>query len=252
MGTCNPEYEAAAPVKMKGWNHVKLVIFRSTDGGLRQWRTECVTEGGLSGPVMPPWAGLQFRGDAMYANLTIAPDAVEGLTALAPPDPAAADPRYVRHWRLAPLASLPRGHSPNFHDAPAETSTWEHLDVERKGFVNLGRAHGTPQGVPDLAWLNTDIASDHAQVKHVAIGWARQIWVYVNGKQVFAANNLYYPESARKPPLGRMSLENDSFDLPLRQGDNRVSVAISDDLGHIRHWGWGFEFKLDDASGIRM
>jgi hypothetical protein len=43
---------------------------------------------------------------------------------------------------------------------------------------------------------------------------------------------------------------NGSFDLPLRKGTNEVEVAISDDLGHIRHWGWGYQFRLDDTRGI--
>jgi hypothetical protein len=49
-----------------------------------------------------------------------------------------------------------------------------------------------------------------------------------------------------------LSLENGSFDLPLSKGMNEVEVAISDDLGHIRHWGWGYQLRLDNTQGIRF
>jgi hypothetical protein len=168
-------------------------------------------------------------------------------------DPADSDARFIRHWRLAPIESLPRGRTPEFSAMPGSTDApWRALDAERKGFVNIGRENGTPEGVPDLAWLKTNIESERAQTKRVAIGWVRQIWVYLNGTQVFAGNNVYYPEEARTPPLGRLSLENGAFNLPLRKGTNELAVAISDDLGHIRHWGWGYQLRLGDTQGIRI
>jgi hypothetical protein len=69
---------------------------------------------------------------------------------------------------------------------------------------------------------------------------------------VYADRNSYYPASGRKPPLGRMALDNGGFELPLAAGDNRIDIAISNDLGSKRHWGWGFEFRLDDLDGVIM
>ena len=126
------------------------------------------------------------------------------------------------------------------------------IEAEDKGFVNLGRRFGTYNGVPDLIWLKTTIGAESARTVHVSLGWAREIWIYVNGKRVFADRNLYYPATGRKPPLGRMALDNGGFDLPLQAGPNEIAIAISDDLGSKRHWGWGFEFHLDDVSGLSM
>jgi hypothetical protein len=244
-----PEYEAAAPVKLKGWNHVKLVISgKRMNVFINREAKPSMVVGCLGGES--PTGAVQLRGNALYANLTLAPDLVEGLNEEPLEDPTDKDPRFVRHWRLAPILSLPRGQSPELSAMPVESLSWRPIDAERKGFVNIGRGNGTPQGVPDLAWLKTNIQSERAQTRHAAIGWVRQIWVYVNGRQVFAGNNVYYPESARTPPLGRLSLGNGSFDLPLRKGPNEVDVAISDDLGHIRHWGWGYQLRLDDIQGI--
>ena len=244
-----PEYQAAAPLKLKGWNHVKLVISgKRMNVFINGEAQPSLVVGHLEGEF--PTGGVQLRGNALYANLTLAPGMVESLSEAPLRDSTDTDPRYVRHWRLSPILSLPRGQSPDFSAMPAESPSWRAIDAERKGFVNIGRKNGTPQGVPDLAWLKTNIKSERAQTLHVSIGWVRQIWVYVNGKQVFAGNNIYYPESARTPPLGRLSLSNGSFDLPLREGMNAVEVAISDDLGHIRHWGWGYQLRLDSIQGI--
>jgi hypothetical protein len=65
------------------------------------------------------------------------------------------------------VLSLPRGLSLDLSAVPGESPAWERIDAERKGFVNISRGHGTPQGVPDLAWLKTRIDSDHFQMKHV-------------------------------------------------------------------------------------
>ena len=94
---------------------------------------------------------------------------------------------------------------------------------------------GLPTGhvVRAVAWLKTNVDSDSTQTKHVSIGWAREIWVFVNGKLVFADKNLYQPPAARKTPDGRLSLENGSFDLPLQKGKNEIAIALADNF-----YGW--------------
>ena len=246
-----PQFEAGAPVHATGWNHVRLVI-----SGQRM----NVFVNGQAQPVLqvPELAGdaatgaIQLRGDARFANLRVLPDVVDGLARRATPDPTDADAGLVRHWQVSPVSTLERGASPAFDALPPASAAWEPLDAERGGFVNLARSHGTARGVPDLAWLKTTIVSDRAQVKHVALAMGHEVWVWVGGKLVFADRNLYYPASARKPPLGRVALENGSFDLPLAAGANEVVVAISNDLGSKQHWGWGLAMRLADIDGVRL
>jgi hypothetical protein len=248
-----PEFQAQAPVKSSGWNHVKLVISRKRmnvyiNGELRPSLAVARLAGdAASGQV-------QLRGDATFANLDITPGAVEGLRPEALETAADTDRRYLRQWRVSPATTLARGAEVDYASRPGAGAAWEAITAESKGFVNIGRHHGTPRGVPDLVWLKTTLRSQRPQAKHVALGWARQIWVFVNGRQVYADRNGYYPASARKPPLGRMALENSGggFDLPLAAGDNDIEIAISNDLGSTRHWGWGFEFRLDDLGGVTM
>jgi len=155
----------------------------------------------------------------------------------------------VRDWLVSPFAPLPDGKEPALVEMPDAAQPWTPLAAERQGLVDLSRSMGLPTGrkVRAIAWLKTNIDSDKAQSKHVSIGWCREIWVFVNGKQVYADKNLYQPPTARKTPDGRLSLENGSFDLPLRKGKNEIAVALANNF-----YGWGLEMRLDDLKGVRI
>lgn len=246
-----PEYQAAGPVHASGWNHVKLVISgRRMNAFVNGETTPSLVVGSLEGDAAS--GRIQLRGDATFANFAITPGATEGLSPEPATDPTAGDARFVRHWQLSPAATLARGKETSFAALPAPDAAWEPLDAERKGYVNISRQHGTARGEPDLIWLKTTLTSDRAQVKRVDLGWAREIWVFIDGRPVFADRNLYYPASGRKPPLGRLALQNGAFDLPLRAGANEVEIAISNDLTGHGHYGWGFEFRLVDVDGLTL
>jgi hypothetical protein len=248
-----PEYQAGAPIRPDGWNHIRLVISgRRMDVFVNRAPLPVLTVGRLEGDALE--GGLQLDGPANFANLTVARDAVDGLSPQPVRDAAAADARLVRNWQVS-AATPQSGHDPAYAELPGGSTPWSGIAAERYGLVNLSRRFGSPtgRGIGAVAWLKTSIDSDRAQDKHVSIGWAREIWVFVNGKPSFAGRNLYYPESARKSPDGRLSLENGSFDLPLQKGRNQIAIALGNDFpGSATHWGWGMELRLDDLDGIKL
>jgi hypothetical protein len=81
----------------------------------------------------------------------------------------------------------------------------------------------------------------------VNIGWTREVWLFVNGKLVYADKHLFELEGARKFPDARCSLENGVFTLPLEAGDNEVAVAIANDF-----FGWGLMLRLADPEGVHL
>lgn len=245
-----PEYQRGAPVHAHGWNHVKLVISgKRMNVYINRETTPSLQVGQLEGDYAT--GAIQLRGDATYANLILTPDATEGLAAEPVKDPTDAGPRFVRHWLVSPATTLESGGEAKFADMPDTGVNWEDISAERKGYVNLSRNYGTGSGTPDLIWLKTKINSTQIQTKHVALGWARQVWIFVNGKPVYADKNYYYPAEARKSPMGRMALENGGFDLPLQNGANEVEIAVSNDQPG-KHYGWGFEFRFDDIEGLSL
>ncbi len=250
-----PQYQTHAFI-LDGWNHIKLVISgermnvyvnRFPDPALVVGRLESSSRQG----------GIALRGPAVYANLHIAPDAVEGLSAKAIPDPTSVDRGYVRTWQVGPLMVWRSGISPTYTDMPAALNTWQTVTAGGFGMVNLNRIFSLDLGQPrPLAWLHSTFRSDRTQTKHVSMGWLGEVWVFVNGKLITQGKNYYEPESERRSPDGRMSLENGSFDVPLTRGSNEIVVAlcssIHDESNSPNRYGWGLEMRFDDPTGLAL
>jgi hypothetical protein len=243
-----PQYQGPAPLRQGDWNHVKLVVSGrrmnifingAIEPTLKIGRLEGNSEEG----------SIMLAGPGIFANLTVDPAAVEGLLATPEKDATASDGRYVRHWLLSPYAKLPTDQAPTLADLPPSSAAWTPLEAERGGLVNVSRVYGVPVERPERAvvWLKTTIHSGSEQQKQVSLGWAREIFVFVNGKLVFADKNLFQPPEARKKPDGRLSLENGSFTLPLKAGNNELAVAVVNNF-----YGWGLEMHLDDLKGLRL
>jgi hypothetical protein len=136
-----------------------------------------------------------------------------------------------------------------YNEMPGASQEWKTISTERNGLVNLSREYGRPLPEPNraVAWLKTTITSDRKQTKKVDIGWTRELWVFVNGKLVYADKNLFEVEEARKFPDARCSLENGAFTLPLEAGDNEVAVAIANNF-----FGWGLKLRVADPEGVHL
>lgn len=130
------------------------------------------------------------------------------------------------------FSALPNGKEPMYEEMPGASQEWKTISTERNG---LSREYGRPLPEPNraVAWLKTTITSYRKQTKKLDIGWTRELWLFVNGKAVYADKNIFESEEARKYPDARCSLENDSFTLPLEAGDNEVAVAIANNF-----FGW--------------
>ena len=243
-----PQYQARAPLREIGWNHIKMVV-----SGRRMkvfvndapWPT--LEVGSLEGDAMK--GGLRLQGPGTFANMVITPDAVDGLSTEAAKDPTDGDGGLVRNWQLSAVAPLASGKDPMYSEMPGASQEWKTIRTERGGLANLSRVYGLPVREPNrgVAWLKTTITSDRKQAKKVEIGWTRELWVFVNGKLVFADKNLYDLEASRKFPDGRCSLENGAFTLPLDEGNNEVAVAVANNF-----YGWGLMVRLDDPDGVHL
>ena len=248
-----PQYQRPAPLH-DGWNHLKLVISgRRMNVFVNGAATPTMSVGRLAGDALA--GGIQLRGPAIFANLVVTPDAVEGLSPVVAADPVAGDGRYVRRWEMSAPVVLRNGETPVLSAMPTASGAWQAVAAEDGGVVNVARAYGSPtdQTVSSMVWLKMTIESDRVQTKHMAMGWVGEMWIYGNGQLVTAGRNQYYPESARRMPDGRLSLENGQFDLPLVRGRNEVVVALSNNTanGH-NHYGWGMVLRMDDLAGVRL
>ena len=248
-----PQYQSSAPVLAKDWNHFRLVVSgRRMQVFVNGAATPTLTVGRLEGDARD--GGIEFTGPAAFANLTIAPGATDGLPSAPAPDPTGGDPGLLRHWQVSPPSPLAFGKTPDLSSIAAVTA-WQDVATEAGGLLNLSRLYGSPTG-PDtgaVVWARTQIVSDRAQTRHVSLGFLREAWVFDDGTLVFGKANLYYPESARLDPEGRLSLANGSFELPLHKGRNTIVIALNNILGFgHKHWGWGLQLRLDDTTGLTL
>jgi len=193
--------------------------------------------------------GLALTGAGYFANFTVTAGATVGLSPDPEPDPTGQDARFVRNWQLSPPSELPGDKSPAFEEMPGSSASWQPITAESGGLINVTRQYGLPMRYPsrNLAWIKTTITSDQARSIHTAIGWVREVWVFVNGKLVYSDKNLYMPATARKPPEGRCALTNGSFDLPLNAGANQVAIAVASNF-----YGWAVILRPDEVTGLRF
>jgi hypothetical protein len=239
-----PGPQAAARYVMGQWNHVKLVV---SGRRLRVW-----VNGGAPALDVTRLEGdahegaIVLQGTGFLANVKVTPDAVEGLDPSPGADPTAKDTRYLRHWSVSPVAALAEGAQPDFAARPMATTAWTPLPAEAGGLVNISRRYGLPEG-RSLVWLRTSIRATAKTEKRAAIGWNDEVWVFVNGKQVYADVNAYMKPELRKKPDGRLSLENGAFSLPLEAGDNDIVVGVANAF-----FGWGLMLRLDDVMGVTL
>lgn len=181
--------------------------------------------------------------------MVITPDAVEGLSIAPDSDPLEGDQGLVRNWRLSNFSALPNSQEAMYSEIPPDSQEWKPISTERGGLVNISRVYGRP--LPEanraVAWVKTTIKSDKKQTKKIEIGWTREVWVFVNGKLVFADKNLFEVPEARKFPDARCSLENGGFTVPLEEGYNEVTIAIANNF-----FGWGLKMRVADPEGVHL
>lgn len=248
-----PQYQTQAFI-LDGWNHIKLVVSgHRMNVYINRLPQPALTVGSLESTSGE--GHIELRGPAYYANLTVTPDAVEGLSPTPTADPTAADQGMVRHWQLGALRPFVSPAGPTYVDIPKTASRWKSITAERFGMVNLNRDFTLRFEPPPLTWLRTIVVSNSEQKKHVSLGWLGRVWVFVNGKLVTQGENLYDIEGERRDPDGRMSLENGSFDLPLQRGPNEVVVALVSSIHEDKtpnRYGWGLEMRFDDIKGITL
>lgn len=250
-----------APFHPDSWNHVKMVVNgRQMSVWINGERLSLPIGGVLVGAHDE--GGITLHGPATYAHFTIRPEAGSIGQRQGRPG-SAVDPHFVRNWQISRALVMPSvfdhalgentGVLPVLRSMPASNMHWRELQAMPSGLVDVTAALGDDQKGNQIvaAWLKTTVLSDRNQIKHVSIGWVREVWVFVNGQLVYADKNLYGIPSASKKPDSRLSLENGTFDLPLVKGRNDVVVMLDDNMGGgAQHFGWGLMLRLANTDGV--
>lgn len=239
-----PQYQGPANFRKNEWTHVKLVI------GKHQMKVY-VNNPEQATLTIPYLEGnynsgkISFDGEAIFANLVLQPGITEGLPDSEGSDPAANDTRYIRNWSVTTPLPFQKGREVIDTDLPGDESEWNTLDAERAGFVNLTRAFGgSADNSRRLVWVKTNVHSSKEQVRKLSLGFSDEVWVMINGQLLYVDKN-YYMRPIMKNPNGRCSLENTSFEVPLKEGDNEILIGVGNFF-----FGWGIIARWDSLDNL--
>ena len=201
--------------------------------------------------------GISLSGNVVFANLTIDSSATEGLDPHAGFDATINDTRYLRKWQCSapvylavgrePIIKVPSFFMPSVHpDIPDSNTHWQPVQAGARAMVNLTRLFGAaPQGQERrLCWLKTAIHADSTQDRLLSLGFSDEVWVLINGQLLYVDKNCFATPN-QKEPLGRATIENTSFKLPLKKGDNELLIGLANYF-----YGWGLVARLDANEGL--
>jgi hypothetical protein len=198
--------------------------------------------------------GFAFEGQMIVAHLVVSPVPATGSVSFPETyDPTDNDPRYIRHWQISQPDSIPSGIDFAKSLMPDAKTVWSPVTAERRGLINLTRIYGgnlpgrNIGGAPRrIVWLKTTLKSDREWNYKLNLGFANEVWVFLNGDYVFLDKN-FYGEPSMKTPRGRLSIDNSSFYLPLKAGDNELLIAVANNF-----FGWGIVARLEDNRGLKF
>jgi hypothetical protein len=247
-------YQGPAPISVTGWNHVHIEVIRD---GMRVYVNHAA-EPSLVVPRL--WGlrhdgGIAFKGPAIYANLVVDPHASAGLSVI---PHARVQAGTIMAWRAAPPSAYDRSRTVSAKDAPVG-DVWRPIEVEPTGLVNLGRAFGLARAPsPSLGWLKTEVTASAPMRRTLEVGFAEEVWVFLNGQLVYSGRNQYFPSETRLSPDGRLEPDNASIPLTLRAGRNEIILAVGNDWRSHKgplepsHYGWAAEARFREMAGLDL
>ncbi len=239
------EYQSNATFARDKWNHIKLVI---SDAQMRMFINSpdqpTLEVENLAGNTKRGTFG--FGGDMVVKNLSLKVDETEGLSPLPGVDPTANDPRYVRQWAVSDPVTIPEKVDFSYDLLPDPETKWRVVGTERRGLLNLIRTFGKNE-TRSIVWLKIKVDSEKEQQKVLELGFVNDVWVFLNGQLAYLDKNLQ-GSPIEKTPSGRLSIENSSIKLPLKEGDNELLIGIANDAA----WGWGAVGRFENTKDIKV
>lgn len=125
----------------------------------------------------------------------------------------------------------------------SERLGWKRLECESTGICNLARLQGITKE-RNTVFARLVVQSEREQVKKLRFGFSDAVKVYFNGGLIYGGSDIYQSRDYRF--LGTTGLFDELY-LPLKQGDNEVLMAVTENFG-----GWGIRAAFDDMSGISI
>ena len=237
-------FDGPAPFHNDSWNHIKLVV-----SGM-QMR---VYVNDMSKTVLDiarleansKTGTIAFEGKAYFANVVVREGDTEGLSPEAGIDPSKHDANYIRRWDVTTPQIMGQGKELIALNLPKDTTKWTPVVAERRGMINLTRNFGSSD-TSRFVWLKTIITSAKDQVVKCQLGFCDEIYVFSNKKLIYADKNQFGLPLAKFPD-GCMNIDNSTISIPLKQGDNELTIGLVNNF-----YSWGLMARLQNLNGLTV
>jgi hypothetical protein len=237
-------YGAPVTYKNNEWNHIKVVV----SGLQAEVYINNMDEPALfvpeqKRPVKEGRVGVNaYFASAHYSNFRFQPGDPPPFRGKAPEMPEAA-PGTISTWLVT--GPFDEKSLDGTYELPAamKMGTPEKLSVERSGLANLAPLHARSDG-RDTLLARVFLLSPKAQTVKLRFGYSDRVRLYLGGRLLYAGDNTYRSRDYRY--LGTIGYFDELF-LPLEEGENELSFAVSESFG-----GWGLQALLEDADGVTV
>ena len=234
-------YTSSAVIPVNQWIHFKLDI-----SGIRALATmngEPVTtmlinrleQGDITGRI-----GVKgpADGSAWFSNFRYSAGTPELPGALAE-EPAS--PGIIRDWEISqPIVNSEI--NPYQYYNSLQNLTWKTVVPERNGLVNLDRAVTRNPTQPGWLFARTHVTADKPGIHRYQLGYSDYVTVFLNGNPVLNSTNAYL---SRDPGFQGLIGFFDELPLPLKEGDNEITLLIGEEFG-------GYGFMMRDGEAVTI
>lgn len=238
-----PGYAQAATVAVDRWVHVRVAV--------RGRRAELSVDGQtvvfprLERPAAEGGLGLTASGaPGRFANFVVRPDTAPAMKGGGGVPADTVPTGTVRRWRVSTPFSEGRLNLPRRLDRGGwDDLEWATLDVGVRGIANLARVR---QHSPErnTVFAAITLTADSARSLQARFGFSDRVVVYLNGRPLYRGADGWRSRDYRF--LGTVGLF-DELVLPLRVGENKLMLAVSEDFG-----GWGATVALPKVEGVAV
>lgn len=121
--------------------------------------------------------------------------------------------------------------------------TWHNMTAENSGLLNLARMSKLSES-NNTVFTKITLISENPQIKKFQLGFSDRAKVYVNGKLVYAGQDIFGSRDYRF--LGTIGYFDEIY-LDLKKGKNELWIAVSETFG-----GWGLQGLIADQTGLTI
>lgn len=152
--------------------------------------------------------------------------------------PAAVGDGYLADWQVAGPVTIDAAADTAGDPTPPADVTWVSVRAEESGLVNLNRRFAIQPNTRRTVFARTVVAAPRAGRARLDLGFSDDVVVWLNGEPLYRGANGW--GSRYDQFVSFVDARFESVYLPLRQGDNELLLAVSDD----QRFGWGFSARL--------